>query len=192
MGTILEYIQKPWPWYIGGPMIALIMLLLILFGKKFGISSTYKTVCSMGGAGRIIPFFKDDWKDQLWNVVFVLGAIAGGFIAVTWLSNPSPIDLSSETVSSLQELGFKKPGNSFLPPEIFGWDALLTGPGILAVIVGGFLVGFGTRYGAGCTSGHAIYGLSSFQWPSLLAVIGFFIGGLVTTHFLIPYIFDLN
>ncbi|MEO1012043.1 MAG: YeeE/YedE thiosulfate transporter family protein [Bacteroidota bacterium] len=185
----MEIVLKPWSWYVSGPLIAIVMLFLIYFGKTFGMSSNLRTLCSIGGAGKYADFFRFDWKAQRWNLVVVLGAIIGGFLAVTFLSDGSTIALDPRTVMDLKELGFLKAGAKLLPPEIYDWDNVLTLKGLAILIIAGFLVGFGTRYAGGCTSGHAITGLSNLQWPSLIAVIGFFIGGLVMTHFLLPLIF---
>lgn len=185
----MEFILEPWPWYVSGPLIALILLILVLFGKTFGMSSNLRTLCTIGGAGKYADFFKFDWKSQRWNLVVVLGAIIGGYIATSFLSNNAPINLSTETISDLAELGFNNAGQNLLPPEIYSWENVLSIKGILIIIIGGFLVGFGTRYAGGCTSGHAITGLSNLQLPSLIAVIGFFIGGLIMTHFILPLIF---
>lgn len=185
----MDLILKPWPWYVSGPLIALVMFLLIYFGKTFGMSSNLRTFCSIGGAGKYSDFFRFDWKAQRWNLMVVLGAIIGGFIAVTFLSDGSPIDLNTETVADLQQLGFNGIGDTLLPPEIYDWNSALSIKGLLILLGGGFLVGFGARYAGGCTSGHAITGLSNLQLPSLIAVIGFFLGGLLMTHLLLPIIF---
>ena len=89
----------------------------------------------------------------------------------------------------MAELGFANAGQSYLPAEIFSEESIFSLKGFYILIVAGFMIGFGTRYAGGCTSGHAITGLSSLQFPSLLAVIGFFIGGLIMTWFLLPLIF---
>lgn len=170
-------------------MIALVMLALIYFGKTFGMSGNLRTLCTLGGADRFASFFKFDWKAELWNLTVVLGAVIGGFIAVHYLSDGSVIDLNPTTVEDLNSLGFENAGASLLPPELYDWSSVLTPKGLLILIGGGFLVGFGTRYAGGCTSGHAITGLSNLQWPSLVAVIGFFIGGLFMVHILYPLIF---
>lgn len=185
----MDFILKPWPWYVSGPLITLTMLILVLFGKTFGMSSNLRTFCAIGGAGKYADFFKFDWKSQRWNLTIVLGAIIGGFIAVHFLSDGSPIQLNPETVSDLNSLGFENVGASLLPSEIYSWDSILTLKGISILTIAGFLVGFGTRYAGGCTSGHAITGLSNLQLPSLIAVVGFFIGGIIMTYFLIPLIF---
>ena len=145
----------------------------------------------MGGAGKYADFFRFDWKAQRWNLVVVLGAILGGFIAVAFLSDGAPIDLNPQTISDLAELGFDNAGETLLPAEIYDWKSVLSLKGLSVLVVAGFLVGFGTRYAGGCTSGHAISGLSNLQLPSLIAVIGFFIGGLVMTHFVLPLIFGV-
>ena len=185
----MEYILQPWPWYISGPCIALVMFILLYYGKTFGMSSSLRTLCSIGGAGKKTEFFNFDWKSQKWNLVVVLGAIVGGFIAHYLLSNPTHIDLSENTIRDLEALGFSNAGDSLLPPELFSWDAVFSLKGILILAIGGFFVGFGTRYAGGCTSGHAITGLSSLQLPSLIAVIGFFLGGLIMIHLIYPIIF---
>ncbi|GAA4944301.1 YeeE/YedE thiosulfate transporter family protein [Algibacter agarivorans] len=185
----MHYILNPWPWYVSGPLIALVMALLLYFGKTFGMSSNLRTMCSIAGAGKFTDFFKFNWKDQIWNLTVVLGAIIGGFIAVQFLSNDSGTNLNPTTITELQNMGFKNPGTGLVPNEIFGLDALASPKALILLVVGGLLVGFGTRYAAGCTSGHAILGLSSLQKPSLIAVIGFFIGGLIMANFILPLIF---
>jgi uncharacterized protein len=185
----MEAILEPWPWYVSGPLIALTMFLLLYFGKEFGMSANLRTMCSMAGAGKKVKFFDFDWKAQRWNLTVVVGAVIGGFIAVHFLSNPIEIDLNPATVSSLEAFGWDQVGKSLVPPEIYGADAVESLKGIAILVIGGFLVGFGTRYAGGCTSGHAISGISNLQIPSMVAVIGFFIGGLIMTHFLIPLIF---
>ncbi|WP_296315501.1 YeeE/YedE family protein [Winogradskyella sp. UBA3174] len=185
----MEYILQPWPWYVSGPIIALIMFTLLYFGRTFGMSSNLRTLCSIGGAGKHVGFFDFDWKSQRWNLVVVLGAIIGGFIAHQFLSNPIDINLSEGTITDLTALGFDNAGKSLLPPELFSWEAVFSIKGLAILVIGGFLVGFGTRYAGGCTSGHAITGLSSLQLPSLIAVIGFFIGGLIMINFIYPILF---
>ncbi len=185
----MEALLDPWPWYICGPLIAIIMFLLLYFGKTFGMSSNLRTLCAIGGAGKRVAFFDFDWKAQRWNLTVVLGAIIGGFIAHHLLSSPTAIDLNPKTVNDLSELGFSNAGQSLLPQELYNWDAVLSFKGISILLIGGLLVGFGTRYAGGCTSGHAITGLSSLQQPSLIAVIGFFTGGLCMIHLLYPLIF---
>jgi len=186
----MESILQPWPWYVSGPLIALVLLFLVLFGKTFGMSSNLRTFCAIGGAGRYSGFFRFNWKEQRWNLLVVLGAVIGGFIAHYLLSDGSIMDLNPKTAEDLRALGFSNIGGSLLPPEIYSWDALLSWKGMAILIGGGFLVGFGTRYAGGCTSVHAITGLSNLQLPSLIAVIGFFIGGLIMTHLLLPLIFN--
>ena len=186
---LMEFIIQPWAWYVAGPMIAFVLFLMYYFGRSFGVSSNLETFCSIAGAGKATDYFKKDWKNQMWSLFFVVGIIAGGYISSEYLMSNNNIILNSKTVSELSELGFENAGNTFLPPEIFSTKMLFSAKGILVLLVGGFLVGFGSRYAGGCTSGHAITGLSNLQLPSLLAVIGFFTGGLIMTWFLIPLLF---
>ncbi len=185
----MQTILQPWPWYISGPLIAIIMAILIYFGKTFGMSSNLRTLCTLGGADKYADFFKIDWKNQKWNLTVVLGAIIGGFIAVQFLSDRSTIDLNPATIVDLNALGFKNVGATLVPSEIYDWSSILSLKGFLIILTSGFLIGFGTRYAGGCTSGHAITGLSNLQIPSLIAVVGFFIGGLIMTHLLFPILF---
>jgi uncharacterized membrane protein YedE/YeeE len=187
----MDWILEPWPWYVGGPAIVFVMFLLIFSGKEFGVSSNLRVMCSIIGGGKTCDFFDFDWKAQTWNLIFALGTVVGGFVAATYLTNDAPIALNPETVSALEGFGIANAGESFLPLEIFGWEQLGTLRGFIMMVVGGFLVGFGARYAGGCTSGHAISGLSNLQLPSLVAVIGFFIGGLFVTYFVLPYLLTL-
>ena len=184
----MELIFNPWPWYIAGPIISFVMLFLILFGKTFGMSSNLRTICSIAGAGKYSDFFKFDWKLQIWNLVVILGAIIGGYIAHNFMTIDQSIELNTKTIENLKSLGIEDAGSSFMPDQLFGVQVLSSWQGWLFLVLGGMLIGFGTRYAGGCTSGHAISGLSNLQLPSLIAVIGFFVGGLAMTHFLLPAI----
>src|SRR5690606_8387438 len=184
-------LQETWPWYVSGPAIALIMATLILLGKRFGMSSNLDTLCSLGGAGKWVDHFKRDTAPDRWNLLVVLGSVIGGFVAARWLAPNPAVDLAPDTVESLRELGFQSAGKAYLPTELYGLEALGDPVVWALLLLGGFLVGFGARYAWGCTSGHAISGLSNLQLPSLIAVIGFFIGGLIMVHLLFPLIFPL-
>lgn len=185
----MEWIFAPWPWYVSGPLIALIMFFLIFSGKKFGMSSNLRTLCTISGVGNNIEYFRFDWKSKRWNLVVLLGAMIGGYIGAHWLSLGNNVDISPETVASLHSLGFSSAGETYLPKELFGLEALTSLKSLVILLSGGLLVGFGARYAGGCTSGHAISGLSDLQLPSLISVIGFFIGGLIMVHLLFPLIF---
>jgi len=185
----MNWIYDPWPWYVAGPLIALVMFILLLVGKQFGMSSNLRTACAAVGAGKAARFFNFDWKAERWNLTVVLGAIIGGFIASHYMSD-NTVKINPEVAQQLAtDYNINSAGDSYLPPEIFATDAL-SNPFIIAVLlIGGILVGFGARYAGGCTSGHGISGLSNLQLPSLIAVIGFFIGGLVMIHLIYPIIF---
>lgn len=186
-----EEVLKPWPWYVVGPLIAIVMFAMLFFGKRFGVSSNLRTLCAIGGGGKFAEFFRFDWKKDIWNLLFIGGSVIGGFIATEFLSVDSHVPISPETISDLKALGLSNPGGSLVPSELISWEALFSLKGFVTMIVGGFLVGFGTRYAGGCTSGHAISGLSNLQLPSLIAVVGFFIGGLAMTYFILPFILKL-
>jgi uncharacterized membrane protein YedE/YeeE len=164
-----EWLLQPWPWYIAGPLIGLMVPVLLLAGNKsFGVSSSFRHICAACfPAG--IPYFKYEWKKEAWNLFFAAGIIAGSFIATNYLSENPRI----------------------APPELFNWSTLLSAKGIILFVGGGFLVGFGTRYAGGCTSGHSIMGLSNLQVPSLIATICFMIGGFTVANLVLPYILQL-
>ena len=186
----MEWIFKPWEWYIAGPLIALIMITLVMIGKNFGMSSNLRTLCTICGAGKTADFFKWDWRTQKWNLWVVFGALLGGFIAQHWLSETEVITpISKQTITELKKLGFESAGKAYTPTELYGAEVWHTPKTLLILLIAGVLLGFGSRYAGGCTSGHAIAGLSNLQLPSLIAVIGFFIGGLVMSYFIIPVIF---
>lgn len=186
---MLDLLRQPWPWYVSGAAIAAIMVSLLYFGKSFGFSSNLRTICTIAGAGRKLPFFNFDWKTQKWNLLFLAGSVVGGFISATLLKSDIPLQLSSATVKDLRAMGIRFDGQ-LNPLQLFGNGALSL-KNVLILLSGGLLVGFGSRYAGGCTSGHAISGLSNLQLPSLVAVIGFFAGGLVMTHFILPLILSL-
>ena len=185
---MIEFIHQPWPWYLSGFLIACTMLVLLLMGKKFGMSSNLRTFCAACGAGKTATFFRFDWKNDRWNLLVVIGAVLGGFVASHYLSNGEMPLLNENTIASLEQLKISSK-NNYLPQELFSAEALQSVKHISILCIGGFLIGFGARYAGGCTSGHAISGLSNLQIPSLIAVIGFFIGGLIMIHLLFPLIF---
>lgn len=184
----MDFLFQPWHWFVSGFLIACTMLFLLLMGKKFGMSSNLRTFCAACGAGKVNSFFKFDWKSDVWNLLVVIGAMIGGFIASHYLSTGDMPAISDATKASLSSINISTE-NQYLPVELFSISALSDIKTIAILIVGGILVGFGARYAGGCTSGHAISGLSNLQLPSLIAVIGFFIGGLVMVHLLFPLIF---
>ncbi len=187
---LIEFIKQPWPWYVAGPIIGLtVPLLLILGNKSFGISSSLRHICAACfPAG--ISFFRYDWKRESWNLFFVGGIVIGGFAGNFWLANPQDIIIAESTVSDLKALGLTS-FSGLMPEELFGFSSVFSLKGLIFMVIGGFLVGFGTRYAGGCTSGHSIMGLSNLQWPSLVATISFMAGGILMTNFIFPFIFKL-
>lgn len=186
MDTFTNWLHAPWPWYVAGPVIGLMVPLMIWIGNRsFGISSNLRHLCAISQPKSIgVDFFKYNWREQNWSLVFALGAVLGGFLAGVVFANPDPIKLSAEFIGMLGNWNVHI-GQGFLPPELFGfgWQS------VIIMFIGGVLVGFGTRYASGCTSGHAITGLSTLQLQSLLAVLGIFAGGLIAAHFITPHLF---
>jgi len=186
----MDFLKQPWPWYISGPLIGLIVPVLLFAGNKaFGISSSLRHICAICIPANI-SFFKYDWKKEAWNLFFVAGIIIGGFIAVQFLNGQHHVKINPATETLLKQQGVKD-FTGLLPKDIFSFQQLLTLRGFVFIIIGGFLVGFGTRYAGGCTSGHAIMGISTLQWPSLIATCCFMTGGLVMTWFILPYLIRL-
>lgn len=185
----MELIVSPWPWYVSGPLIAVTMFILLYLGKNFGISSNLRTMCTLCGAGKTASFFKFDWRGQSWNLMVALGAVIGGFVGSHYLGADQSPQLNPATVAQLESMGIHSAADDYVPTELYGMDALDDPKTLAMLIVGGILVGFGSRYAGGCTSGHSISGISNLQLPSLIATIGFFIGGIVMVHLIFPFLF---
>lgn len=187
---ILETLQQPWPWYVAGVLIGLTVPVLLLLGNKhFGVSSSLRHICAACIPAKI-SFFQYDWKKESWNLFFVGGILLGGLVATQWLSNPDPIQVASKTAADLEALNIAVDSN-LMPASIFSFDNLFTLRGLVFFVIGGFLVGFGTRYAGGCTSGHAIMGLSNLQWPSLVATCCFMAGGFLMVHLIFPWLMSV-
>lgn len=187
---MIEFLKQPWPWYVAGPLVGLtVPLLLIIGNKSFGISSSLRHICASCMPANI-PFFKYDWKKEAWNLFFVFGIFIGGAIAINLLSNPNPVEINPKLAEELAGYGIVNYSN-LIPEDIINWQSLFTLKGFILIVAGGFLVGFGTRYAGGCTSGHAIMGLSNLQLPSLIATICFMIGGFIMANLILPIILSL-
>lgn len=190
MNILLNILTQPWPWYVAGPLIGLTVPLLLLLGNKtFGISSSLRHICAACIPSGI-SFFKYDWKKEIWNLFFAAGIIIGAFIAVQFLSDGQPVIVNAKLNAEMAGYGIID-HEGMVPKEIFSWPQLLTARGLIMMVFGGFLVGFGTRYAGGCTSGHSIMGLSNLQWPSLVATCCFMAGGFIMANLILPYILKL-
>ena len=187
---MIEFLKQPWGWYVAGPLIGLTVPALIISGNKaLGISSSLRHVCAACLPANI-PFFNYDWKKEAWNLFFVAGIASGAVVIALFFSNPNPVAINPELVTELNSYGITDQ-RSLLPEQLFNWQQLLTIKGLFFMIFGGFLVGFGTRYAGGCTSGHAIMGLSNLQLPSLIATTSFMAGGFIMANFILPFILKL-
>jgi uncharacterized membrane protein YedE/YeeE len=148
-------------WAVAGAAIALItLLLLLLLNRRLGISTGFEDVCSL--VVRNAYFSRASVREsRRWRLPFLVGLVAGG------------------TLSALSTGGWG------LTWQAGMLDAVLPGgtAGKVAwMFVGGLFIGFGTRLGGGCTSGHGIFGLSNLERPSLVTTLSFMAGGIVTTH----------
>jgi uncharacterized membrane protein YedE/YeeE len=200
----IEFISQPWPWWMGGVVIGLTLFLLFYFDKEFGLSANLRTMCAADGAGDYADFFNFDWNKQGWNLMVALGATFGGYIAANYFGGDFTAHVSPAAVDTLNDIAGAQilsvgnvpivPGADVIHPNvdpfwnIYSWQSLFTLRGFIIIVIGGFLIGFGARYAGGCTSGHAISGLADLQLPSLVAVIGFFTGGLIMTWLILPHI----
>lgn len=205
---IQEFISQPWPWWMGGITIGLTLYLLFKFNKDFGLSANLRTMCAADGAGKYSDFFEFEWGKQGWNLMVALGAMFGGYIAANYFGGDGMAHVSQAAVDTLNQISQQDlftisnvpivPGQDVIHEEIpafwnlYSWGSLFTVRGLIVIVGGGFLIGFGARYAGGCTSGHAISGIANMQLPSLVAVIGFFVGGLIMTWLFLPYILQIT
>lgn len=186
----MELLSKPWPWWAAGAIIGLIVpALLILGNKHFGLSANLRHACAACFPANV-KFFKYEWKREVWNFFFVGGIIGGALIASTLLANPEPVKVAPALAAELQNYGIND-YSGMVPTQLISWESLFTLRGFIMLVVGGFLVGFGSRYAGGCTSGHSIMGLSDLQWPSLVATVFFMAGGFLMANFILPHILSL-
>ncbi|ULQ51538.1 YeeE/YedE family protein [Flavihumibacter fluvii] len=186
----IEWLRQPWPWYVAGPLIGLTVPALLVAGNKsFGISSSLRHICAACIPAKI-PFFQYDWKKEAWNLFFVFGILLGGIIAGSLLANPDPVAVNPNLMQDLGKYGVND-YHGLVPPDLFNWPQLFTARGLILMVAGGFMVGFGTRYAGGCTSGHSIMGLSTLQWPSLVATCCFMAGGFIMSNLILPIILSL-
>lgn len=187
---MIDLIKQPWHWAVAGVFIGLTVPTLLLLGnKRFGISSSLRHICAICLPAKI-PFFQYNWKKETWNLFFVLGILIGGMLASGFLANPDAVVVTAGTKEVLLSYGITD-YSSLMPREIFSVEQVFTLKGLFFFVIGGLMVGFGTRYAGGCTSGHSITGLATLQWPSLIATICFMAGGFFSANILLPFIFKI-
>ena len=188
---MVDAITGPWPWYVSGPLLGLMVPILLLVGnKEFGISSTFRQMCSATIPTRAAYFRDYPWRDHLWNLTFALGLIVGAAIAVIFLGGNRPPPVSREAIELYETWNIAAPA-ALQPAEIYSAPGAFSLRALVSLVFGGFLIGFGTRYGNGCTSGHAITGLSLLNVGSLVATVGFFVGGIIVSNFVLPWVLSL-
>lgn len=182
-------LKEAWPWYLSGTLFGLIVPILLIVGNKsFGISKSLKNIVCLIPQKKFSQF-NDTVQSNNWRLYFITGIVIGGYLAVEFFNGNTAIELSKSTINDLGEIGITN-FDGLVPSELFNWEFLLSAKGLIIMVFGGFLIGFGVRYANGCTSGHAIMGLSLFSLSSLIAVVGFFAGGLLMTHLLFPLLFN--
>ena len=181
----MDWLYHPWPWYVSGPLIGLMVPMMLFIGNRsFGISNNLRHLCAITQPHNVdVDFFRYNWKEHIWSLIFVIGTGLGGYLAGDLFANPEPVQISQATQEMLLHWGFTQPGAFLVPDELFHTSVR----NFTFLFASGVLVGFGTRYAGGCTSGHAITGLSTLQLPSLYAVLGIFAGGLFSSWFLVPW-----
>ena len=146
----------PWPWWIAGPAIGLIVTLLAwLLGKPLGVSTGYGVACALGSR---LSFFRAREYSERWRLALIVGLPLGGLLAA-WL------------------------GGRLTPTLAFGQLDALTRGSVVAkaalLFVGGGLVGTGARWAGGCPSGHTIVGVAQGAGSSLVATLGFMLAGFM-------------
>lgn len=182
---MLELFSRPWPWYVAGPLIGLMVPALLLLGNRsFGMSSNLRHLCAACVPTKV-PYFDYDWRAERWSLLVALGLVAGAAFASYVLPTGKPVAIHPELVRELAGYGIAQ-SDTLIPDSVLSFGALSTLQGCVSMILGGFLVGFGTRYAGGCTSGHSIYGLSTLQLPSLVATASFMVGGFLMSNLVLP------
>lgn len=190
MMSFIEWIKQPWPWYVAGPLIGLTVPVLLIIGNKaFGISSSMRHICAACLPAKI-PYFNYDWKKERWNLFFVTGIFFGAVIAANLLADTSAVQVNPKLAAELSGYGITDYSGQ-VPHQLFNWQTLLSVKGFIMMVLGGFMIGFGTRYAGGCTSGHSIMGLATLQWPSLVATVCFMAGGFIMANLILPFILKL-
>jgi uncharacterized protein len=186
--VIEELLHRPWPWYVTGPLVGLVAVGLLVIGNKpFGVSSSLRHLCAAFAPGDV-AYFRYDWRGVgLWNLAFIVGVVVGGFVGGVLLADLHPIAITPAAQASLTALGIHDFAG-LVPRELFSWRVLSTLKGFVMIVGGGFLIGFGTAYAGGCTSGHGITGLADLQLPSLITVLSFFAAGAAASFLLLPFL----
>jgi hypothetical protein len=79
-------------------------------------------------------------EKEIWNMFFSYGIL---WVAFSFLSNPDPIIIDASLRTELATYGITNI-NGMLPEQIFSWENLFTLKGFIMIVIGGFLIGFGS------------------------------------------------
>src|SRR5258708_20703735 len=102
----MDFLYKPWPWYVAGPLIGLTVPLLLLLGnKKLGISSTLRQICAACIPAHL-PLLTYDWRRDSWNLIFALGLVIGGVLGGIVFAKSQAIAISTRTADYLKSHRF--------------------------------------------------------------------------------------
>lgn len=164
-----------WSPYAAGIGIGVLSWLSFLIsGKPIATSTTFARAGGMienyisGGKAEQRPYYKKIELVINWQWMLVFGVVIGSFL--------------SAILSGDFQVGVWVPS---LWASAFGDSAVLR---VVVALAGGIILGFGARFGDGCTSGHGISGTLQLAVSSWISVIFFFIGGVITAHIIYFFI----
>lgn len=164
MAADASWIGQSWPWWAAGIVIGLLVpAFYYLMNAGLSVSTGYGSLIKAAFPGTRLKWFKsrqfsDRWG---WRLFFLSGIILGAMLA-NYLSGQPLISSGMGILTST-----------------LTWPPFLVG---LMLFVGGLMMGMGARLAGGCTSGHSIHGLATFQFSSLVVTLVFLLFGVLTTN----------
>ena len=163
----LAYSGPAWSPYLVGTLIGLLSMATFYFSDKpIGASTAYARLAGMVGKvfarkhTESLKYYQDFKPKFDWEVMLVVGAIGGAFLAA-WHGK----ELTGEW---LPAMWFARFGEGSLALRL------------AVAFAGGGLMAFGARMAGGCTSGHGISGAFQLSVGSWIALVCFFVGGIAT------------
>jgi uncharacterized membrane protein YedE/YeeE len=166
---LLLHNLMPMHWAAAGAGIAAVTLaLLYLTNRRLGFSSGFDDICSLVLRA---PYFRSRsvLAGRQWRLPMLAGLVLGGALSAITGGGWTPTwDVGR--LDAVAGLG---------PAAKMAW-----------MFAGGLCIGFGTRLGGGCTSGHGIFGLSNFERASLVTTVSYMLGGALTTNLLYRVVFS--